>query len=111
MCAPLLRSLVEAETDDFSQLKCCGPDCKGYRCHHWLRSGSLMYFNDVWNRSHNHGIPINGGDADEHGRGGPRISIALLCAAADDPLAVCALPKAKNIYSTLVDKNKLQLTK
>ena len=26
----------------------------------------------------------------------------------DDPLAVCALkPKAKNIYSTLVDKNKL----
>jgi len=102
------KCLVEAETDDFSQLKKCGPDCKGYKCNHWLRSGSLMYFNDVWNRSHNHGIPINGGDADENGAGGPRISVAMLCSAADDdPLQVCAfMPKAKNIYATLVEKNK-----
>ena len=50
---------------------------------------SLMYFNDVWNKSHTHGIPQNAGDADETGRGGPRISVALLCAAAeDDPLSL-----------------------
>ena len=69
-----------------------------------------MYFNEVWNRSHNHGIPRNAGDADEHGSGGPRISIALLCAAATvDPLSLsCPMPKAKNIYATLVDKGQHQ---
>ena len=45
-------------------------------------------------------------NSDADGRGGPRISVALLCAAADDGDALCLLPKAKNIYSTLVDKNK-----
>ena len=100
------KCLVEAETDDFSMLSKCCDCCEGYSCHHWLRSGSLMYFNDAWNKSHNHGIPVNGGDADADGRGGPRISVALLCAAADDGDALCLLPKAKNIYSTLVDKNK-----
>ena len=105
------KCLVEAETDDFSELCKCCDGCKGYTCHHWLRSGSLMYFNDVWNKSHNHGIPANGGDADETGAGGPRISIALLCAAADnDPLSLaCPMPKAKNIYSTLIDKTKLSV--
>ena len=71
---------------------------------HWLRSGNLMYFNDVWNRSHTHGIPAYGGDVDDDGKGGPRISIAMLCAAANDPNAVCEFkPKAKNIYANLVD--------
>ena len=63
-----------------------------------------MYFNDVWNRSHNHGIPKDGGDASEDGKGGPRISIAMLCAAADD--ASCSFDlrsKPKNIYATLVE--------
>jgi NAD(P)H-flavin reductase len=98
------RCLVEAETDDYSEKKLCGPACKGYHCSHWLRSGNLMYFNDVWNRSHNHGIPKDGGDASEDGKGGPRISIAMLCAAADD--ASCSFDlrsKPKNIYATLVD--------
>lgn len=99
------RCLVEAEVDDFSQKKACGEGCKGYHCSHWLRSGSLMYFNDVWNKSHTHGIPQNAGDADEVGNGGPRISVALLCAAAeDDPLSLTCGFKPKNIYSTLVDK-------
>ena len=63
-----------------------------------------MYLNEVWNRSHNHGIPRDAGDGDETGKGGPRISIALLCAAATpDPLQLsCPLPKNKNIYSTLI---------
>ena len=101
------RCLTEAEVDDFSEKKSCGENCKGYHCSHWLRSGSMMFFNDVWNKSHTHGIPQNAGDADETGRGGPRISVALLCAAADeDPLgSVCAF-KPKNIYSTLVDKQQ-----
>lgn len=99
------RCLVEAETDEFSQKKMCCEECKGYHCSHWLRSGSLMYFNDVWNKSHTHGIPQNAGDADETGRGGPRISVALLCAAAeDDPLSLTCGFKPKNIYSTLIDK-------
>ena len=104
------KCLVEAETDSFSELDKCCEECDGYKCNHWLRSGSLMYFNDVWNKSHNHGIPINGGDG-ENGAGGPRISIALLCAAADDdPLSMsCPMPKAKNIYSTLIDKKKLSV--
>jgi len=98
------RCLVEAETDDFSQHCACCDDCKGYHCSHWLRSGNLMYFNDVWNRSHTHGIPAYGGDVDDDGKGGPRISIAMLCAAANDPNAVCEFkPKAKNIYANLVD--------
>ena len=73
----------------------CCDDCKGYQCSHWLRSGDLMYFNDVWNKSHTHGIPPHDVGAD--GAGGPRISIALLCAARDSPDAVCLLPK--KIYS------------
>jgi len=101
------RCLVEAETDNFSQLKACCDDCKGYHCSHWLQSGCMMYFNDVWNRSHTHGIPQFGGDASPDGAGGPRISVAMLCAAgAEDPLALCSRPKAKNIYSTLIDKRQ-----
>ena len=102
------RCLVEAETDEFSELCKCCDDCQGYACSHWMASGGLMYFNDVWNRSHNHGVPKNAGDADADGNGGPRISIALLCAAATpDPLSLsCPLPKNKNIYATLLDKNK-----
>ena len=101
------KCLVEAEVDDFSHLSKCCEACTGYQCHHWLRSGSLMYFNDAWNRSHNHGIPRNAGDADASGAGGPRISIALLCAAGHEEEQVCAMrPKAKNIYATLVDKNQ-----
>ena len=34
------RCLVEAETDDYSEKKLCGPACKGYHCSHWLRSVS-----------------------------------------------------------------------
>ena len=102
------RCLVEAETDEFSQKKPCCPECKGHSHSRWLRSGDLMYFNDVWNRSHTHGIPRDAGDADDAGTGGPRISIALLCAAADDSEAVCTLGRSqpKNIYSTLIDKKK-----
>jgi hypothetical protein len=87
------RVLTEAEVE-----------CEGYSCSHWVRSGSVMYFNDAWNRSHNHGIPRRSGDADEAGTGGPRISIAMLCAAGQvDPLALsCPMPKAKNIYAKLV---------
>lgn len=104
------KCLTEAEVDDFSDKHKCCDECEGFSCSYWLRSGNLMYFNDVWNRSHNHGIPANGGDADDAGTGGPRISIALLCAAPNDPLAVCAFepgkPKAKNIYSTLLEGRK-----
>ena len=41
------KCLVEAETDDYSLKSKCCESCKGYRCNHWLRSGSLMYFNGV----------------------------------------------------------------
>ena len=69
-----------------------------------------MYFNDVWNKSHTHGIPAYGGDLDADGKGGPRISVAMLCAAgAADPLATCDFrPKAKNIYSSLVEGGRRQ---
>ena len=70
-----------------------------------------MYFNDVWNRSHTHGIPAYGGDMDDAGKGGPRISVAMLCAAAFDPDAACEFkpkPKAKNIYASLVDGGRRQ---
>ena len=63
----------------------------------------------AWSRSHTHGIPPYAGD-EEGGAGGPRVSIALLCAAARpaDPLSLdlggtCSLPKrAKNIYHSLL---------
>lgn len=106
------RCRVEAEVDGFSQKQLCGEGCKSYAASYWLRSGSLMYFNDVWNQSHNHGIPLNAGDGDASGAGGPRISVAMLCAAAEDPLALaCPLNKNKNIYSTLVDNQKKQAAK
>lgn len=72
------RILLRAETDKFSLKKKCSESCGGWSSKPWLHSGDLMYFNDVWNKSHNHGIPPHDQGAD--GPVGPRISIALLCA-------------------------------
>ena len=58
--------------------KCC-EDCAGYSKKQWLHSGDLMYFNKPWNRTWTHGIPHHDFEAD--GEIGPRMSIALLCAA------------------------------
>jgi len=84
------RCLVQSETDALSDLKKCCDECAGYSCTHWLRSGDLMYFNDVWNRSYTHGIPPH--DESRDGPGGPRISIALLCAEPAPKDMLCILP-------------------
>ena len=58
----------------------------------WARKKflDLMYFNDVWNRSYTHGIPPH--DKERDGAGGPRISIALLCAEPASKDALCIMP-------------------
>eukprot|EP00929_Paragymnodinium_shiwhaense_P107836 TRINITY_DN74193_c0_g1_i1.p1 TRINITY_DN74193_c0_g1~~TRINITY_DN74193_c0_g1_i1.p1 ORF type:complete len:607 (-),score=147.78 TRINITY_DN74193_c0_g1_i1:67-1887(-) len=66
--------LCEAMTDETSQMDTCSESCEGSRVRHWLDSGSVTFLNDVWNRSHTHGIPKCEHDC------GPRISVAFLCA-------------------------------
>lgn len=84
------RCLVQSEVDAMSDHNACCEECDGFSCSHWLRSGDLMYFNDVWNRSYTHGIPPH--DVERDGVGGPRISIALLCAESASKDALCILP-------------------
>mmetsp|Transcript_63271 Transcript_63271/g.137650 ORF Transcript_63271/g.137650 Transcript_63271/m.137650 type:complete len:557 (-) Transcript_63271:10-1680(-) len=61
-------------TDSRSKYEACGETCQGCRCLRWMHSGSSMYFNDLWNSSHSHGVPPARESC------GPRISVALLCA-------------------------------
>mmetsp|Transcript_44446 Transcript_44446/g.105313 ORF Transcript_44446/g.105313 Transcript_44446/m.105313 type:complete len:547 (-) Transcript_44446:203-1843(-) len=67
--------LLETCTDNLSDIKACGEACQGRKERRWLQSGEAMYFNDVWNRSHTHGIPRVEEPC------GPRISIAFLLGA------------------------------
>jgi len=91
------RIMIQAETDKLSYRKKCCAECGGSCSKPWINSGELMYFNDRWNRSWNHGIPPHDEGAD--GKCGPRISIALLCAEGTE---ACALPrKAKQTYDAI----------
>eukprot|EP00931_Biecheleriopsis_adriatica_P120767 TRINITY_DN95863_c0_g1_i1.p1 TRINITY_DN95863_c0_g1~~TRINITY_DN95863_c0_g1_i1.p1 ORF type:complete len:526 (+),score=75.72 TRINITY_DN95863_c0_g1_i1:13-1590(+) len=73
------RCSLETMTDEFSVIKSCGDNCQGCTETRWLPSGCAMYFNDVWNQNHTHGIPKMEEDC------GPRISIAFLMGAPDAP--------------------------
>eukprot|EP00747_Dinoflagellata_sp_TGD_P023426 gnl/TRDRNA2_/TRDRNA2_129795_c1_seq1.p1 gnl/TRDRNA2_/TRDRNA2_129795_c1~~gnl/TRDRNA2_/TRDRNA2_129795_c1_seq1.p1 ORF type:complete len:533 (+),score=90.07 gnl/TRDRNA2_/TRDRNA2_129795_c1_seq1:52-1650(+) len=66
---------LQTMTDELSGIVACGESCEGRTEQHWLHSGESMYFNDVWNRTHTHGIP----QMEE--ACGPRISIAFLLGA------------------------------
>jgi hypothetical protein len=66
---------LETMTDDHSPLEKCCEECPGRREHHWLHSGSAMWFNGDWNTNHTHGIPKLPETT------GPRISIAFLMGA------------------------------
>lgn len=66
--------LMETMTDKLSPFDACGEGCTAYRERRLLQSGEAMYFNDVWNLGHTHGIPQVDAAC------GPRISIACLCA-------------------------------
>ena len=91
------RIMIQAETDKLSYRKKCCAECGGSCSKPWINSGELMYFNDKWNRSWNHGIPPHDEQAD--GPCGPRISIALLCAEGTE---ACALPKKqKQTYDAI----------
>lgn len=86
------RALLRTETDKHSSRAKCCDGCAGAWRKPWLHSGTLLYFNTVFNDDHTHGIPAHDTAAD--GEAGPRISVALLCAEGPPPNALeaaCAL--------------------
>jgi hypothetical protein len=86
------RARLRTETDKHSsRVKCCD-GCTGAWRKPWLHSGTLLYFNSVFNDDHTHGLYPHDTAAD--GEAGPRISVALLCAEGPPPNALeaaCAL--------------------
>jgi len=67
--------LLQRMSDNMSSYEACGEQCAGRKERRFFQSGEAMYFNDVWNNNHTHGVPPA-----THLPCGPRISIALLCA-------------------------------
>ena len=86
------RLLVQTEMDKYSPRKKCSAECEGEWKKPWLHSGSLVYFNDKWNKSHTHGIPRH--DVEHDGECGARVSFALLCSDGDP---VCAMEPSLSI--------------
>jgi len=62
--------------DSMSEFEPCCEACTGHKERRFFQNGEAMWFNDVWNKSHTHGVPMA-----KHLPCGPRISIAMLCAA------------------------------
>jgi len=95
MCFSLGSSrLVQLSTctDNMSPLNPCGGSCTGCHERRYLQNGEAMWFNDVWNTAHTHGVPkIEAGE----GGCGPRISIAMLCAPKAPPQMACRIDEVK----------------
>ena len=94
------RCLTEAEVDDYSRQVQVLRGVRGLLVRPLAALGlASMYFNEVWNRSHNHGIPRNAWATRTSTARAGRESGSRCCVpvATVDPLSLsCPMPKAKN---------------
>ena len=87
--------------DQMSEFNPCCSECTGHKQRCCFQNGQAMWFNDVWNKSHTHGIPVA-----THLPCGPRISIAMLCAPKPTTCRVDFGATANGISSTAVLNQK-----
>ena len=87
--------------DTMSEFEPCCEKCTGYKERRFFQNGEAMWFNDVWNKSHTHGVPVA-----KHLPCGPRISIALLCAPKPKECRVDLSATANGVSSTAVLNQK-----